>query len=346
MQTSATTAARKSHGQSQAPRLAVSRGFTLIELLVVIAIIAILAAILLPALAKAKARATRMQCMGQMKQLDLGIQLFAGENADTYPPGGYASSAFNRGLSWDSWIYGYIGGSQTIKPNDMNKGYFAANAGDAYLLGVPIGLAVLACPADTMQKIAWMCTPSGEPQAAVRSYAMNSAGYTWSTDIQVDPAKGLPDLERVGRHGVGIYWQSAGLPDPGAKGYPTTVVKDPAGTILLCEQASNQQPEGNHWVSVSCGPEVSSAYSGWSALFQIDQNAPTDAKTLLSGGNNYSEGVMLYKAHSSRFNYAFNDGHVETLKYTDTVGMGTTQILDTSDPTRQPAGMWTVRAGD
>jgi prepilin-type processing-associated H-X9-DG protein len=233
----------------------------------------------------------------------------------------------------------------------MNAGWYALDASDAYLLGVAIGLPVFVCPADTMQKIGWMNVggDASQPlQAAPRTYAMNSTGYSWGADIQVDPKNGtypLPDLTQPGRHGVGIYWEASGLPDPGAKGYPTTVVKDPAGTIVLCEQPSSQQPEGNHWVCCSCGPEVSSSYASWSSLFQIDFGAPTDAATL-GGGNNYSEGLLLYRAHSSRFNYAFHDGHVESLKYTDTVGIGTTKIVSSSDPTQQPAGMWTIKAGD
>jgi prepilin-type N-terminal cleavage/methylation domain-containing protein len=64
----------------------INQGFTLIELLVVIAIIAILAAMLLPALASAKLRAQRLQCTSQMKQLGLGFNLFIGDHDDSIRP--------------------------------------------------------------------------------------------------------------------------------------------------------------------------------------------------------------------------------------------------------------------
>src|ERR1035437_5441822 len=73
-------------GETHRPGSFRHRGFTLIELLVVIAIIAILAALLLPALARAKLKAQCIQCVSNLKQLQLGAALYQNDNNDYLIP--------------------------------------------------------------------------------------------------------------------------------------------------------------------------------------------------------------------------------------------------------------------
>ncbi len=63
-----------------------AKGFTLLELLLVVAVIAILAALLLPAIGRARAKAQRPVCMNNLRQISIGIRMYADDSNDAFPP--------------------------------------------------------------------------------------------------------------------------------------------------------------------------------------------------------------------------------------------------------------------
>jgi len=134
-----------------------TKAFTLVELLVVISIIALLLAVLMPTLQKARAQAMRIVCGSGLKQQGIGFTLYASDSNNKYPhrmhPGHWPHGA-------QSWYDGSPGG--VLSPGATNYGNPKYLAGHAQLLysGYFKDPEIMFCGAAKVVPIVWTETPS------------------------------------------------------------------------------------------------------------------------------------------------------------------------------------------
>jgi prepilin-type N-terminal cleavage/methylation domain-containing protein/prepilin-type processing-associated H-X9-DG protein len=177
--------------------------FTLIELLVVIAIIAILAALLLPALNRAKLKAQQARCYSNLRQLGLGLTMYLDSNLNVFPG---AASRNQYGFRVEDWIYWRI--NLPAYPITQSP------------IVVPLGSSssnLFRCPADKDDSERLRINDGNGPY--YYSYSMNSYGI-------------------VNNQNLGMTSVNDGTFHP----FKSTAIKNPARKIMLAEEQSSYQP--------------------------------------------------------------------------------------------------------
>ena len=211
-----------------------SRGFTLIELLVVIAIIAILAALLLPVLGRAKENGRSVFCLNNTKQFMTATLMYAGDNLENLPPNG------DDDYDGTFWVAGDVSNAAQA----MNTSYLTDPRYATLSPYVRSAVGLYKCPSDYS-----MVQIGPTKYSRVRSYSMNSSVGTLGGSNRYDnkgPVWGL-FLDGTGHHQPNKPWRTyAKVTD--------MVAPRPSNVWVFVDEDATSIDEGSFYVCMRTGP--------------------------------------------------------------------------------------------